>query len=278
MSDNKNLPATIDASAGMFLEKFSKSLGGYAVRQYDITAFLKSAMIAIVSNKDLSKCLNSEKGKLSLFNTLRYAAATGLSLNPQIGEAALIGYENKQGEIILNYQIMKNGLIRLVLENDTVESIQSDYVKENDIWIPKKTASGDDYEFAPARKDRGNYEGFFASMKLKNGSTYVKWMTLEEVKAHRDKYSGMYNSKNKENSPWVKSFEGMAIKTVIKMLIKSVHVSKTLTQIIEYDDFSSDDYIDTPGISADETLKKLEGKEAKKTETKKTETKGGDLL
>jgi len=277
MSENKNLPATIDTAAGMFLEKFSKSLSGYAVRQYDTTAFLKSAMIAIVSNKDLSKCLNTEKGKLSLFNTLRYAAATGLSLNPQIGEAALIGYENKQGDVILNYQIMKNGLIRLVLENDTVESIQSDYVKENDLWIPKKTASGDDYEFSPARKDRGIIEGFFASMKLKNGSTYVKWMTVKEIEEHRDQYSKMYQN-NPNNSPWNHSFLGMAIKTVIKLLIYNVHISKNLTQIIEYDDFSSDKYIDTPGISADETLKKIEDKNAKKTETKKPENKGGDLL
>ena len=77
------LPATTDSLAGDFLKSFGKSLKDYAVRDYNQTSFLKSAMIAIADSKDLSECLNTDAGKRSLFSALRYAATTGLSLNPQ---------------------------------------------------------------------------------------------------------------------------------------------------------------------------------------------------
>ena len=48
-----NLPATTDSLAGDFLKSFGRSLKDYAVRDYNLTSFLKSAMIAIADSKDL---------------------------------------------------------------------------------------------------------------------------------------------------------------------------------------------------------------------------------
>jgi len=260
---------SIDSSAGDFLKKFSKTLEGYAVRKYDSGAFLKSAMLAIVNSDILSECLMTEKGTKSLYNSMRYAASTGLSLNPSEGEAALIAYRSKN-EVVINYQIMKNGMITIAMESGKVESLQADYVKENDTFILKKTASGDDYDFSPALKERGEVIGFYASLKMTNGMTHVKWMTKDEIEKHRDTYSIMYK-KNQENSPWHKSPVGMGLKTVIKALLSTIKISKELDSALQSDDFIDADFTISPGMSANETADKLK----KKIEKKEG---GGDLL
>jgi len=237
----KNLPVTIDQQAGQFLQAFGKSLDGYAMRKYDQTAFLKSAMLAISDNHTLAECLKTDAGKKSLFAALRYAATTGLSLNPQEGKAALIGYKNKAGEMIINYQVMKNGMLDLALESGKVEFITADYVKANDKFDLTKTAEGDNYSFSPALKNRGEIIGFYAALKLKSGPTYVKWLTVEEVENFRDRYSAMYKF-NPDSSPWKKSFDGMGVKTVMKALLRSVRSSDDLDTAIASDDFFEADF------------------------------------
>lgn len=224
-----------DVQAGDFLKKFGKSLSDYAVRRYDQTAFLKSAMIAIQDNATLGECLKTDAGRKSLYHAMRYAATTGLSLNPQEGKAALIGYKNKNGEMVLNYQVMKNGLVDLALTSGKVEFITADLVRENDDFKIKKTASGDDYTFEPALKDRGEVIGFIAAMKLKGGSTYVKWLTVAEVCEFRDKYSSMFKNRP-DSSPWTHSFNGMGVKTVMKALLRSVSISPDVDAAIKGDD------------------------------------------
>jgi len=191
------------------------------------------------------------------------------------GKAALIGYENKAGDIIINYQIMKNGMIELALDSGKVEFIDADYVRENDVFILKKSVNGDDYDFQPALKDRGNAIGFYAAMKLKSGSTHVKWMTIQEVQEHRDNYSSMYRVKP-DASPWKHSFNSMGIKTVLKSLLRSVQVSKTLDDILTRDDSIDADFtIDMPTM-AEETTEKLKAKSDKKPV--EPEANQGDLL
>lgn len=254
----KDIVKTTDTQAGEFLKRFGKSLENYAMRKYDHSIFLKSAMIAIVNNSNLVDCLKSDAGKMSLFNAMRYAATTGLSLNPQEGKAALVSYKNKKGEAVVNYQIMKNGMLDLALESGKIEFITADYVKENDVFSIKKTVNGDEYNFIPAVRDRGDIIGFFAALKLKGGATHVKWMTVEEIEDFRDKYSSTYKF-NPENSPWGKSFIGMGVKTIMKALLRNIRISDDLDRAIGSDDFyEADFHVESePGISADDAAKKL---------------------
>jgi phage RecT family recombinase len=259
MTENKNLPATIDQIAGKFLQETSKTLSGYAIRKYDQTAFLKSAMLAISDNKSLADCLQTVEGKKSLIHALKYASTTGLSLNPQEGRAALIAYGGK-----IQFQIMKNGLIDLALESGKVEFITADYVKENDKFKLIKTINGDSYEFEPALKDRGAILGYFAAIKLVSGMTHVKWFTSEEVLSHRKKYSS--NSQMPEM--------GYGIKTVMKALLRSISISRELDAAVSGDDFFEISTESDHGVSADDTLEKLK---AQTTQPKQEKTES-DLL
>lgn len=251
-----NLPATTDSLAGDFLKSFGRSLKDYAVRDYNQTSFLKSAMIAIADSKDLSECLNTDAGKRSLFSALRYAATTGLSLNPQEGKAALIPYGGK-----IQYQVMKNGMIDLALESGKVEFITADYVKENDKFSIKKSVHGDEYTFEPALKDRGNVLGYFSALKMKSGSTHVKWFTAEEILKHRQTYS------SKTQMPET----GYGIKTALKALLRGISISDELDNAIGADDFFEAEFT-VKGTSADDAAEKLKEKKAE------PENKGGSLL
>ena len=170
---------------------------------------------------------------------------------------------------------MKNGMVELALDSGKVEFLTADYVRENDIFELKKSASGDDFNFQPAIKNRGEVIGFFAALKLKTGSTYVKWMTREEVEEFRDNYSSMYKF-SKENSAWTKSFNGMGVKTVMKSLLRSISISNDLDTAMGADDFFEADFTINPGTSAEQTAEKLKEEKPEKKPT--AEIKQGELL
>lgn len=246
-----------DKIAGNFLQEIGERLNEYAIRSYNKSSFLKSAMVAIVNNESLCECLKSSEGKMSIFNALRYASTTGLSLNPQEGKAALIAYKNKNGKSIVNYQIMKNGMVEIALESGRVEFITADYVKENDKFSLKKSVVGDDYEFQPALKNRGDVIGFYAALKLRGGGSHVKWMTIDEMYSHRDKYSATFRFK-KESSPWFNAFESMGIKTVMKALLRNVQISSDLDNAIGTDDFFECDFkVEEKGVDAEGVIEKM---------------------
>jgi len=264
MAENKQLAKKPEKQIANFLQMSSKSLFSYASRKYNRDAFIKSAMLAIIENDDLKNCINSNPGQLSLFGALRYAATNGLSLNPQEGKAALIPYKGK-----VSYQIMKNGLIDLAMDSGAVESIISYVVRENDVFSFTKTSDGDKYEYTPARSERGEIEGFFAAVKFKDSVSIGQYMTLEQVEDHRDKYSkGLKdgNGKPRQNHAWVKSFEGMGLKTVIKRLFRNVSISPVMDEAVGIDDGFECDTIEIKknGFTAEgvtEEIKKNEKRE-----------------
>jgi recombination protein RecT len=236
-SGGKTKALTTESMASAFLKQHQPSLERYAVRQYDADTFIRSAHIAILESAELQKCLETDDGRLSVYHALRFAASTGLSLNPQLGQAALIAYKGK-----CTYQIMKNGLIELAMSSGQVETLISDVVRDNDEFRLTRSNEGDRYEFSPSLKDRGDVIGYFAAARLTSGPTIVKYMSIDEVNEVRDGYSAMYKF-NKNNSPWTHSPIGMGLKTVIKALLKNLNMP-TIAAI---------DAADSVQLTADET-------------------------
>ena len=250
-------------STDLIIKDYAPALLEYAVRKYDQTAFLKSAMLAIESNPDLKKCITTDIGKASFIQSLRFASTTGLSLNPQEGKSALVPRSTKSGATIVTYQVMKNGMIDLALESGKVEFIEADYVKKNDHFTGiRKTMDGVNYEFSPALKERGDLLGFFAVMKMKSGATHGKWFTLDEITAHRKQYS------EKSYMPEI----GYGLKTTVKALLRSVSISAEIDALVKSDDAWTIEP-EQRGVTATETAEKL------KTEKKPVDsTVQGDLL
>ena len=228
----QNAIAIRDQEIQGYLSEVAGSLANYHAGD-GMNGFLRSAMLMISESEELKKCLTNEAGKKSLYHAMKYAAGTGLSLNPQEGRAALIAYGGK-----VQYQVMKNGLIDLAMQSGKVRHITSDTVRENDGFDITKGVSGDSYTFSPARKNRGGIDGFFAAIVMTDGSCHIKYMTKEECEAHRDSYSSLYKNKP-QASPWSKSFEGMSLKTVMKALFRNLSISPEMDNAVGSDDKST---------------------------------------
>jgi len=254
----------------LFQETYQKNLEQYALNKYKKNEFWASFKLAVMENHDLQRALKTDAGKISLASAMRFAISTGLSLNPQEGKAALITY----GDVI-QYQVMKNGIIELAMQSGKVEFVTADIARANDEFRISKTNNGDDYTFNPARKNRGDVDGYYAAMKMKDGVTHVMYMEKSEVENHRNKFSAFFKSKP-EKSPWTKSFDGMALKTVLKRLFRNIVISKELTVAISGDDENEDipERDITPGVSTQELSDKLPDKpEPVKTEMQEPEQK-----
>jgi recombination protein RecT len=249
--------AVTEKTVGQYVNDVLPALiKSYGVRAYNGDAFLKSAALCIVENPDLMDCLQTEAGRISLKHALRFAATTGLSLNPQEGKAALVAIEGK-----VNYWPMKNGLIDLAMETGQVRNIRMNAVRQNDRFELTETMDGDNYSFSPHVKSRGDIIGFFCAIKLITGPSLVEYMTLEEVLKHRDQYG---KGIKRPGSAWNTSLEGMGLKTVAKRACNRIKLptaqAKALKAALAEGEAEPVTFEESPqkGASADDVARKLE--------------------
>ena len=208
------------------------------------------------NSDDLKNAMTTPTGRASVFYALTNAAESGLSLNPASGEARLATYWDKNAKsYTANLEIDKNGYLKL----STIKgcTVIADVVKENDIWEPSKTFEGDEYKFIPARKDRGAIDGVFCAIREQSGTVHLKYMTIDEIEEHRDKY-GRRNKEGKLNAIWDRSFQEMALKTVVKLACKALNIGA-----------ESNDQTDIEHFAEPVYMPALEGEKLEDTPTEK---------
>lgn len=161
------------------------------------------------------------------------AASMDLPLNPALGYAALVPYnDTKKGGCYAQFQVMRNGWVELLIRSGQCVSVINEVVREGELIEYNK--------FTGVAKFKDNHDeskpiiGFMAYFKLTNGFEKTLYMTKEEIVAHATRYSQSFRNKS---GNWQKDFEGMALKTVLKRLITKF-APKSLERIldaIEYD-------------------------------------------
>ena len=225
--------------------------------------YLQEVALAIVESKELRECLQTQPGRLSVMRAIQRGAASGLSLNPQEGKAAIVVYGKKA-----TWMPMKNGLIDLLMETGSIDAADGFVVKKNDHFALNKTPQGDTFEFEPNLDDRGAVRGYCAFALLKTGKSFVKYMSVADVQEWRDtkvpqatlyhQYDDSYNTppaykkgEKKEKSFWWKDPDGAGLKTVAKRLCLELHIP-AIEKAVEAEDY---DDIPEPGSPADRTPK-----------------------
>ena len=88
---------------------------------------------------------------------------------------------------------------------------------------------------APHNK-RGEIEYFYAYAVLKNGGFTFTVMHISEIEKVRDEHSISYKFDKGGQSIWVKHFSSMALKTVIKKLVKYLPVSIETQELVSHDE------------------------------------------
>jgi len=142
------------------------------------------------------------------------AAALGLSLDPALHEAYLIGYKDQ-----CQLQIGYRGLLRLAHNDSSISHVDAVAVYDGDtIKINRGSDPSIDHEIS---LDPGSEVlGVYAVAHMADGSKKIEYMSKRQIEDHRSRYS-----KARGTSPWSTAWEEMAKKTVLIRLLKYIPMS-----------------------------------------------------
>lgn len=200
---NNNLPQLKAAlNAPSVKAKFEEMLGKRA------SQFMTSITSVVGNNTLLQKAdVNS------IIMGAATAASMDLPLNPNLGYAALVPFNSKEG-CFAQLQIQVKGWVELFLRSGQCQNIICETVYEGQ--LVKKNKFTGEYVFDEDAKKSDRVVGYMAYFRLSNGFEKYEYMTVNEVKAHAQKFSQTYR---KNIGPWKEMFEQMAQKSVLKRLL-----------------------------------------------------------
>lgn len=202
-------------------------------------------MTSLVAAANANKMLNNCKPE-SVVSAALIAASMDLPINQNLGFAYLIPYKNKDGEVC-QFQMGYKGFIQLAQRSGFYKTINASEVKEGEI-VKFDRLSGEiefDWIESQVEREKAKTSGFVAYFRLLNGFEKSLYMTVEELEAHAKKYSKNYAKYG--TGLWKDSFDDMAKKTVLKLLLSKFGPLNTqLERAIKEDQTVDGEYDDNP--------------------------------
>lgn len=163
---------------------------------------------------------------MSIIGAAMVAATMQLQVVPTLGQCYIIPYGSKA-----QFQCGYLGILQLCQRSGQFKKILAAPVHEGEY------VSGDefdeDYVFDKSQKKSDNVIGYMAKFELLNGFTKVAYWDVEKVKKHASKFSQAYRSGY--NSPWKSDFDAMAMKTVLKSILKFAPKSIEMQNAVTFD-------------------------------------------
>lgn len=192
-------------------QKFQEMLGKKS------QGFITSVLQIVSSNANLSKA-----DPHTVYHAAATAATLDLPLNNNLGFAYIVPYKTKQPDgtykDVAQFQMGYKGFIQLSQRSGQFLTMNSTDVRKGE--IKKHNRLTDEIEFAwvedQAERLKLPIIAYVSYFKLLNGFEKLKLMYVDEVKQHGAKYSKTYSQKF---GLWTTDFDGMAHKTVTKLLL-----------------------------------------------------------
>jgi recombination protein RecT len=149
---------------------------------------------------------------MSLIHCTLQSAQVGLRLDPVLQHAALVPRGGKA-----QFMPMFRGLLHLARQSGEIVHVAAQPVCSNDFF---------EYEYGvdqrlvhrPALAKRGDVTHYYAYVRLKSGGFQFEVITLED--AEDMKRFAQAKISNKADNPWTTDFDAMALKTVLRKLLK----------------------------------------------------------
>jgi recombination protein RecT len=184
-----------------------------------------AALVQIVNQSwQLQKCDPN-----SVIGAALTAAALDLSIDPNLGEAHIVPYGDKA-----TFQIGYVGFSQLAMRSGQYKNLGWTIVHEGEL-LDYDELSGE--LTVNPKNPEGKVIGYAAKFKLLNGFERGSYWTVEQITNHAKKFSKAYNAglndAKKQNTGWFTNFDRMALKTVLKSLLKlwgpkSIQMQKAL--------------------------------------------------
>jgi recombination protein RecT len=165
--------------------------------------FMSSLLSVVAGNSALQNC---DTG--SILTSAAKAAILNLPIEPSLGFAYIVPFKN-DATFILGYK----GYIQLAIRTSAYDAINATeiYVGEE---IEENRLTGE--ISLDGNRTGDEVIGFAAYFRLNNGFEKFKYMTIDEIHAHAEKYSQSYGH---PKSAWTTNFDDMGKKTVIRLLL-----------------------------------------------------------
>lgn len=217
---NNNLPqlkATLNAPS--VKAKFEEMLGKRAPQ-------FMTSITSVVGNNTLLQKANVN----SIVMGAATAASMDLPLNPNLGYAALVPFNSKDG-CFAQLQIMTKGYVELFIRSGQCKSLICEVVRKGE--LVKKNKFTGEYVFDEDKRESDEIVGVMAAFELTNGYKKVEYMTVQEVKDHAQKFSQAYR---RNAAIWKDNWEEMMKKTCLKrLLVRWAPKSIEMQQMVMFD-------------------------------------------
>lgn len=237
--------------------KFQELLGKRAA------SFITSVLQTVSQNQLLAKAEPT-----SIYHSAAVAATLDLPLNSSLGFAYIIPYNQKQPDgtwkQVAQFQMGYKGIIQLAQRSGTYKTINATDVRLGEIKSHNRLTGEIVFEWIQDSEAREKLPviGYASFMELLNGFQKTGYMTVSELKAHGLKFSKTYA---KAGSLWNQSFDSMAIKTVLKLLIskygpQSIDMQRAIISdqaVINDVDTQDVTYVDNDAVAVDKEAERV---------------------
>jgi recombination protein RecT len=174
-----------------------------------------ASIIDIASNKNLE-----DVEPFSIVSSALVAATLDLPINPNLGFAYIVPYNDKKRGKVAQFQMGYKGFIQLAERTGQYKTINAIVVYEGDIKHINRLTGEIELDDKNTKQDK--IIGYISYFRLINGFEKAFYMTVDQVEKHAKKYSQSYKSHKDyivKSSRWTTDFDTMALKTVIKLLL-----------------------------------------------------------
>lgn len=216
MSENKQTTEVAQYSYGVPALKESLALPGnfesFTKLLGNRTNAFVSALVNIVGNSEQLQKADTT----SIILAAGQSAALNLPLNPALGMAAVVPFwDSKKQRHVAQFQVMRDGWMDLAMRSGLVKTIVNEIVYEGELVTANRFTG--EYIFDPSQRKSDKIIGYMAYARLLSGFEKTIYWTVDECIAHAKQYSGNFK---KGYGLWKDNFNAMALKTVLKTLIK----------------------------------------------------------
>lgn len=192
-----------------------------------VDRFKRVVMTAVQQNPELLEC-----DRRSLWNAAIRAAQDGLLPDGREG-AMVVRWSGKNGKSA-NWQPMVAGIRKKVRNSGEIATWDTRAVYANDAF---EYEEGDNPRIfhKPALGERGAIVAVYSIATLKSGEKTRDVMSIEEVRAIRDRYSDAWKAFKAgkiKSTPWADSEAEMAKKTVARRHSKELPMSTDLDEML----------------------------------------------
>lgn len=168
-------------------------------------------LVQVVNQNDMLR--NAEPS--SVLNAAIMATLLELNLNPALGHAYIVPFNNKQQDgstkVIATFMPGYKGLKQLAIRSGQFRSIDTKEVYEGQ-YVEDGSFIGFHFDWGSKISDK--VIGYANRFELLNGFEKILYMSVEQINAHGKRYSKTYGNKYGQ---WTLNFDGMAKKTVTKL-------------------------------------------------------------